>query len=398
MVKSLNMATEARLFNNMTSNASQIKAQLKNIEHLGLSQIERLMYDISTKIDTSNPASMKMLQVVMNELSAGKRLNEIPMIKDLFATNSAVIKEVPEGIAVMAEGWDRPVVFPKDGGFKWLGWADRPADLTTNELWTSAYGEQPALIMGAVGNSNIKPEQVRGGTALTKKELSGKYEQAIVDFYNPIIHYLKENGARAEDIGFAFAHSDCGVDKAARAVIEQNNLRGFATTPTEYTQYLRGSEMPRKGGFPNGYVLADCPFPTVLTRNTAQIDDYAQVYGKMVGRDNPLGVFGGGQHAYTRDAQRAYFAEEGAQTIPVDIMKDKFGIEIPAVASDGKTVLNASRDILERVNGNPYEQYRYAFRNYLPNSPTKQDLAQYDPQAAMATIAYTNLKKAGKIG
>ena len=309
MVKSLNMTTETRLFNNFNQKAPQIKEQLKNIEHLGLSQIERLMYDISTKIDTSNPANLKMLQAVMNELKTGKRLNDIPMIKELFATNSAAIKEVPEGIAVMAEGWDKPVVFPKEGGFKWLGWADKPSQLTTNELWTSAYGEQPALVMGAVGNSNIKPEQVRGGTDLSKKELSAKYEQAIVDFYNPIIGYLKENGAKAEDIGFAFAHSDCGVDKAARTVVEQNNLKGFATTPTEYTQYLRGTEMPATAEFPHGYILADCPFPTVLTRNTAQIDDYAQVYGKMVGKDNPLGVFGGGQHAYTRDAQKAYFAD-----------------------------------------------------------------------------------------
>lgn len=397
MVKSLNMATEARLFNNFTTNASQIKAQLNNLEHLGLSQVERLVYDISTKIDTSNPANLKMLQAVMGELKSGKRLNEIPMIKELFATNSAAIKEVPEGIAVMAEGWEKPVVFPKANGFKWLGWADSPAALTHSDLWTAAYGEKPSLVMGAVGNSNIKPEQVRGGTSLSKKELSAKYEEAIVDFYNPILRYLKENGAKAEDIGFAFAHSDCGVDKAARQVVEENMLRGFATTPTEYTQYLRGKEMPATAEFPNGYVLADCPFPTVLTRNTAQIDDYAQVYGKMVGQNNPLGVFGGGSHAYTRDAQQAYFAEEGAVAVPVDIMKDKFGIEIPAVASDGKTVLNASRDILERVNGNPYEQYRYAFRNYLPDSATKQDLAQYDPQASIATIAYTNLKKAGKI-
>ena len=96
MVKSLNMTTETRLFNNFNQKAPQIKEQLKNIEHLGLSQIERLMYDISTKIDTSNPANLKMLQAVMNELKTGKRLNDIPMIKELFATNSAAIKEVPE--------------------------------------------------------------------------------------------------------------------------------------------------------------------------------------------------------------------------------------------------------------------------------------------------------------
>ena len=107
MVKSLNLATETRLFNNFNQNAPQIKAQLKNIEHLGLSQIERLMYDISTKIDTSNPANLKILQAVMSELKSGKRLNEIPMIKELFATNSAAIKEVPEGSFMKAGVWKR---------------------------------------------------------------------------------------------------------------------------------------------------------------------------------------------------------------------------------------------------------------------------------------------------
>lgn len=49
------------------------------------------------------------------------------------------------------------------------------------------------------------------------------------------------------------------------------------------------------------------------------------------------------------------------------------------------------------LSANPYEQYKYAFKNYLPESKLKNDLAQYDPQAAVATIAYTNLAKAGKI-
>lgn len=253
------------------------------------------------------------------------------------------------------------------------------------------------MILGAVGNSNIKPEQVKGGSSLTKKELSAKYEDAITDFYAPIVKYLKENGAKSEDIGVAFAHSDCGVDRAARKVVEEHSLKGFGTTPTQYTQYLRGKDMPATEEFPNGYILADFPFPTVLTRNIAEIDDYAQVYGKMVGKGNPLGVFGGGSHAYTRDAQRAYFAEEGATTIPVDIMKDKFNIVIPAVGEDGKTVLNAAADVLERVDGNPYEKYKFAFNEFLPDSPTKSDLKQYDPQAAIATQAYSQLRKAGKI-
>ena len=204
-------------------------------------------------------------------------------------------------------------------------------------------------------------------------------------------------GAKTEDIGFAFAHSDCGVDKAARNIVETHNLKGFGITPTEYTQYLRGKEMPATKEFPNGFVLADFPFPTVLTRNISQIEDYATVYGKMVGKDNPLGVFGGGEHAFARDAREALIGPGGANSIPVDIMRDKFGIVIPATNENG-VVTNAARDILERVNGNPYEQYRYAFNNFLPKSPLKEEIGQYDPQAALATIAYAKLAQAGKIG
>lgn len=386
----LTRVTETNVFKNITRNASQIKDELSRIGGLGLDQTERLLMDISKHIKSDNP---EVVAKILDGLKAGKRLGEIDAVRLLCNVNSAAIKDVPEGIAVMAEGWEKPIVFAKDN---FVAWADKPQVLSTNELWTSTYGYQPSLIMGAVGNSNIKPEQVLGGCSMSKKELSKKYEDAIVDFYAPIVTYLKENGAKVEDIGFAFAHSDCGVDKAARQVVENGGLKGLATTPTEYTQYLRGREMPPTAEMPNGYILADFPFPSVLTRNTAQIDDYATVYSKMVGKDNPIGIFGGGEHAYARDVNKAFFEKEGSIPVPVDVMKDKFGIVIPATSESG-AVLNASRDMLERVSGNPYEQYRYTFRNYLPASKTKQDLAQYDPQASIATIAYTQLKKAGKI-
>ena len=155
--------------------------------------------------------------------------------------------------------------------------------------------------------------------------------------------------------------------------------------------------MPPCEEFPNGFILADCPFPSVLTRNVGQIEDYANVYSKMVGKEMPLGVFGGGEHAFARDAREALIGKNGSQAVPVDIMKDKFGVVIPATNENG-TVTNAARDMLERVNGSPYEQYKYAFKYYLPDNKLKSDLAQYDPQASIATIAYTQLAKAGKIG
>lgn len=359
-------------------------------------QKEILLETIARNNNISNQDFSKALDEMFIEMAKGNFAKGIEIIKK-FTPNQAAIIDTKLGTAVMAEGWSKPIVFPKEKGFKMLDWADKPSELTTEGLWTAAYGEKPALTMGAVGNSNIKPEQVAGGCSLTKQELSAKYEQGIQDFYNPIFAYLKDCGADTKDIGFAFAHSDTGVDRAARNIVEKNGLKGFATTPTRYTQYLRGKEMPPCEEFPNGFILADFPFPSVLTRNIGQIDDYASVYSKIVGKDMPLGVFGGGEHAFAKDAKEALIGPNGSQAVPVDIMKDKFGIVIPAVDEKG-IVTNAARDMIEKVNGSPYEQYKYAFRHYLPDNKHKSDLAQYEPQASIATIAYTQLAKAGKIG
>ena len=397
MINPISRTAETALFDRLQGKAPEIKKEIENLKNIGLTQKDILLKTIAQQTKDGNVEFIEASKRMYDKLFSGASFSEAVAEVKPFLPNAAAVKETSLGTAVMAEGWAKPVVFPKAENFKFLGWADKPQEVTTKELWESAYGKQPSLVLGAVGNSNIKPEQVKGGCTLTKKELSAQYEGAIQDFYNPIINYLKEQGAKTEDIGFAFAHSDCGVDKAARNIVEAHKLKGFGVTPTEYTQYLRGKEMPANEEFPNGFILADFPFPTVLTRNISQIEDYANVYGKMVGKSNPLGVFGGGEHAFARDAREALIGQGGANSIPVDIMRDKFGVVIPATNEKG-VVTNAARDMLERVNGNPYEQYRFAFNNFLPNSKLKEDIAQYDPQAALATAAYAKLAQAGKIG
>ena len=397
MINPITKTAEIALFDRLQGKAPELKIGVENLKHIGLEQKDLLLRTIAQNSKSGNAEFIEASKRMYDKLLSGVNFSDAVAEVKPFLPNTAAIKETSLGTAVMAEGWSKPVVFPKAESFKFLGWADRPQEITTEQLWEGAYGEKPSLILGAVGNSNIKPEQVKGGCALTKKELSAQYEGAIQDFYNPIVDYLKEQGAKTEDIGFAFAHSDCGVDKAARNIVEKHNLKGFGVTPTEYTQYLRGQEMPANEEFPNGFILADFPFPTVLTRNISQIEDYANVYGKMVGKNNPLGVFGGGEHAFARDAREALIGQGGANSIPVDIMRDKFNVIIPATNDKG-VVTNAARDMLERVNGNPYEQYRFAFNNFLPSSRLKEDLAQYDPQAAIATAAYAKLAQAGKIG
>lgn len=395
MVKGLSSVFEPKTFKNIVKTGESLSKKTENLKNVPITQKNILMRSMSEDLDPTKPEITEAYKTALNMIEDGKLEEGLAFIKP-FKPNEAAISETSLGTAVMAKGWSKPVIFPKEGEFKFVGWADKPSEISTQDLWQGAYGYVPATRMGAVGNSNIKPEQVKGGCAMTKAELSKKYEDSIQDFYRPIITYLKDNGAKSEDIGFAFAHSDCGVDKAARAIVEEHGLKGFATTPTEYTQYLRGKEIPASEEFPNGAILADFPFPTVLTRNVGQIVDYAHTYGKMVGKDNPMGIFGGGKHAFVHDTGTALLGKEGSRWIPVDIMKDAHGIEIPAKNSD-EEIINASRNILDNINSNPHEQYKYAFENYLPNTMSKQDLT-HDGQKSIATIAYTELAKAGKIG
>lgn len=346
----INQSFEPKLFNQLVKGSKSTQEKVSNLRNIGTNQKDILLETIANNINDKDPNITKALAGMIDNLANGKVAEAFDGVRGLLPKNAA-IKDTSLGTAVMADNWAKPVVFPKET--KMLGWIDNPNQVNTEDLWGAAYGAKPAHIFGAVGNSNIKPEQVKGGTSLTKKELSKKYEDAIVDFYTPIVGYLKEQGAKADDIGFAFAHSDCGVDKAARQVVEQHNLKGFGTTPTEYTQYLRGTEVPPSEEFPNGAILADFPFPSVLTRGVGQIEDYANVYGKMVGKNNVESIFGGGEHAFIRDTRESLVSKEGANWVPVDIMKDKFGINIPATDDKG-TVTNAAANILERVNSNPY--------------------------------------------
>ena len=395
MVKGLSLLAEPNTFKNIVRTGETLSRKTENLKNIPITQKNILMRSMSEDLDPTKPEITEAYKTALNMIEDGKLEEGLAFIKP-FKPNEAAISETSLGTAVMAKGWSKPVIFPKEGEFKFVGWADKPEEISTQDLWKGAYGYVPSARMGAVGNSNIKPEQVKGGCSMTKAELSKKYEDAIQDFYRPIVTYLKDNGAKSEDIGFAFAHSDCGVDKAARGIVEEHGIKGFATTPTEYTQYLRGKEIPASEEFPNGAIIADFPFPTVLTRNVGQIVDYAHTYGKMVGKDNSIGIYGGGKHAFVHDTGTALLNKDGSRWVPVDIMKDKFGIEIPAQNSDGE-VINASRNILDNINSNPHEQYKYAFQNYLPNTQSKQDLT-HDGQKSIATIAYTELAKAGKIG
>ena len=399
-----NTKNEDERFAEIKNNAEEIKKEIENIENLPLSQQELLLTTFTRDLDFSNPAVLKAYNKYRSDIKNGVPYKESIIDLKNFIPNKAVTKQTSLGLAVIAEGWDKPIIFPQVDGFKWIGFVDEPEKVTTDDLWGAGYGYTPKVKLGAVGYSNVKPEEIKGGCSKTKKELSSDYVRGIENFYQPVFNYLKENGIDLNKVGFAFAHSYCGVDEAARNIVEKNNLLGYGVTPTKYTQYIKGTEYPPNEEFPNGYTVADFPFATVLTRHPlSQIEDYADIYGKMVGKENALGVFGGREHAFLHDIRQALVGNGGAIAVPFDIMKEMYGYEIPGTMKvnvgtdkEKEVVTNASRYMLDRIDGNPNEQFKYAFKYFLPNTTSKQDLT-FDAQKSIATIAYTKAQQQGLI-
>ena len=396
MISGVSSGTDTKNFDRILRNSQQLKEHIDFIEGMGLDQKTKLQ-EFFSRAEMKTPsdlAKFQRAQALMKKNTSEDYWQGIKILNTMIPEQASAMN-TSKGLAIMAEGWDKPIVFPKDKGFKWLGWADDPTKLDTTELWTEAYGEKPPVILGAVGNSNIKPEQIKNGCTLSKKELSAMYEAAIENFYKPILGYFKEIGVKADDIGFAFAHSDCGVDRAARNVVEGSGLKGIATTPTTYTKYLRGIEKEADEEFPNGYIEAQFPFPTILTRGLSEINDYALTYSKLVGKKNPVLLVGGGEHAFYKDAKSALFEKDGSLVVPYDIVKEELGYEIPSLNDKG-VVTNAARYYMDRVNGNPYAKYKPIFDS-MPYNPLKEEIKQNDAQMAVTAIMYSQLKGAGKI-
>lgn len=396
MLTGITTKTNTHNFKRIIGNSTQLKQYFKKLENMGIDQ-QIAIANFVSRAELKSSQDFKIIkkaQKLMRRGSIEQYWRGIRILNRLVPEQASAIR-TEKGLVIMAEGWDKPILFPKEKGFKWIGWTEDPYKLKNDELWTAAYGEKPGVILGAVGNSNIKSKQVKNGCTLSDKELSALYESAIENFYNPIINYFKSIGIKADDIGFAFAHSNCGVDLATRNVIEAHGLKGYATTPTRYTQYVKGIEHPATREFPNGYIEAQFPFPTVLSRGLSEVNDYAITYSKLVGENNPITIFGGGEHAFYKDAKTALFEREGSVVVPYDIVKEELGYTIPALDENNK-VINASRYYLERVNENPFKKYKTIFDS-MPDSPLKQDLRQNDAQMAVTAIMFNQLKAAGKI-
>lgn len=275
------------------------------------------------------------------------------------------LKETSAGIELSTFNWDgTPIthIFQRVPGFKNLGIVDITNTETAEKVLLDAFGNKPKATIGAVGWTAIKPENIKGGTSLTKPELSKAYEDGVKKFLTPVDDYLiKGLRISSKERALTSSVSYSGIDKAVMDIGEQNKIPTLTITPYVYGIYGREAH----------------PFPTVFTQD---IPGYVDLYSKL---SDVIVVTGGRDHAFRYDAGGKWLAQNNGLVIPVDILKDFKNIEIPAKIN-GK-IENAAALAYETFENPLAPNLIEEFKN-MPSNELKGKLTHPSQQALAAAV------------
>ena len=153
-----------------------------------------------------------------------------------------------------------------------------------------------------------------------------------------------------------------------RRCFSQSGL-SLTVTPFDYSIYGRNEH----------------PFPVVVTDT---IPEYVDVYGKM---SNNTIVTGGRDHAFKFDAGGKWTKQNNGLVIPVDVLKDYKGIEVPAVING--RIENAAALAYETFS-DPLPKGLTDRFSQLPSDISKGDL-QHPAQKALAVAMWDDMLKNG---
>lgn len=347
---------------------NQVSFRSAKQKPVSLDAIKTLARGLSDII--GNPDNANLVREAGDLMSAGKINEAIAFISQHSLPNGA-IKELADKTIILARNWDgtpKEHVFEHVSGFMNLGLYK---DVTPAEIFNKAFGRNPNVSVGMVGWTNVKPDHVKGGTSLSKADLTKLYVEAIEEFYKPIDDYLLNIGINPKDRIFISSVSYDGVDKAIMDMGQKMGIDTLTVTPFDYAIYGRNEH----------------PFPTLITDTVPQ---YANVYSKL---SDVILVTGGRDHAHKYDAGNKWLKNADGLVIPVDVLKEYKGIELPGIVN-GK-IENAAALAYETFS-NPLPKDLVEAFKYLPDNSLKQKLTN-PAQQALATVMYSRLTKAGKI-
>ena len=303
-------------------------------------------------------------------IGAGKVNEAIAALAKHSLPNGA-ITEITNGTRILARNWDgSPIehIFEHIPGFKNLGLIKNLDGTSSGEIFQKAFGVQPKTTIGFVGWTNVKPDTIKGGTSLTKADLTKKYEEAITEFFKPVDDYfIKGLGIKPAERALTSSVSYSGVDKAVMDLGQKNKINILTVTPFDYSIYGRSQH----------------PFPTIFTDTIPQ---YVDVYG---GLSKNIVVTGGRDHAFKFDAGGKWLRQNDGLVIPVDVLKDYKGIVVPATVN-GK-IENAAALAYETFS-DPLPKGLVAGFKTLPSDSLKQEIT-HPAQKALATAMWQQLIK-----
>ena len=310
----------------------------------------------------------QMVRDAMSLIQTGKVREAIATVSENIPPAGRIV-DSPETTELLTFNWDgSPIshLYKKIEGFRNLGVVDKADSQTIDNLLISAFGEKPKTTVGAVGWTNIKPENVKGGTSLSKAEIGKKYEEAFSEFFAPVHRYLTEAlGIKPKDIALTSSVSYSGIDKAIMDLAEAKKIPNITVTPYAYGIYARNEH----------------PFPTVFT---PEIHQYVDLYSKLA--DNII-LTGGRDHAFKFDAGSKWLKNNQGLIIPVDLLKDYKGIEVPGMIN-GK-IENAAALAFDSFS-DPFAPGLMKTFEEMPSDALKQEL-QHPAQRALAAAIYKSV-------
>lgn len=314
--------------------------------------------------------------------------NPVETMKGIIAIQKALKKlaetssEIPRGIVEKIGNKIKIMSFDSDSGLVETGKLTEiklrkglkfyEPGVPAEEIRNTAFKERPYVTLGPVGWSNVKPDfidkklcdmSVYGSVVEQKKALQKGYEKAFKLFITPVYEYLEQNGLKLGKMPMVASFSDSGIDQIVHKHAVEKGVDLVTTGPYRFAEYISKEK--------------EFPFSIALT-NT--VEDYGTLFSKIA--DITL-VTGGRDHAFLFDAQNQFIGNKGT-TIPVDLMKLYYDIEIPALRPDG-SIENAAA-LLKELGLNPFND---ELRKEFDKLPSKgKELLEKDEQKALATIMY----------
>jgi hypothetical protein len=240
---------------------------------------------------------------------------------------------------------------------------------SADEILNQSFPKRPFATIGPVGWSNVKPNLIDPkklnmnyfgkGDKAQRQALQIAYENGFNKFMGPILAYLKGAGLKMDRTAYVCSPSYCGIDKAVMDFAEKERHQLITVGPYRFAEYISKEHEHR--------------FPIVFENSLV---DYGAKFSQLA--DVTL-VSGGRKHPWLFDTTNKFIGDRGA-TIPVDLFKLFYDVEIPAQSDD--KIENAAR-MLQELGVNPFGRETQELFNSMPNEG--KELLQFDEQRALAT-------------